>query len=81
MTLTSSGYNCDVCGNYILGLFDKDKVYPVKIKGITQIIDCCHKCIELIKNSDGDWKKLPEGRLRKAFEEANNLKEKNNEQG
>jgi len=75
MTLTSSGYNCDVCGVYILGLFEKDLVYPVKIKGIAKMIDCCYKCIELIKNSDGDWKKLPEGRLRRAFEDANNLKE------
>jgi hypothetical protein len=69
MTLTSSGHNCDVCGKYILGLFEKDLVYPVKIRGINRMLDCCHDCIEIIKNCSGDWKKLPEGRLRKAFEE------------
>lgn len=68
MSLFSSGYNCDVCGNYILGLWEKDKVHPVKIKGIDMMVDCCYKCIEVIKNCNGDWKKLPDGRLRRAFE-------------
>lgn len=70
MTLLSSGFNCDVCGKYILGLWEKDKVYPVKIKGIAKMIDCCYQCIKIIKKSDGDWKKLPEGRLKQAFAEA-----------
>ena len=70
MTLTSSGYNCDFCGKYILGLCNKDKVYPIKLKGFTQMVDACCDCLEIVKNiTDGDWKKLPDGRVRKAFEE------------
>ena len=73
MTIMSSGMNCDVCGNYIFGLTDEDKYYCFTVKGIEQELHSCKKCKKILFEADliNDWKKLPEGRLRKAFEEVN----------
>lgn len=75
MTVTSSGIKCDVCGTFILGLTEDDVAYPFSLACIVQQMHACNKCIEIIKTldkkqgGDGDWKKLPEGPLRKFFEE------------
>jgi len=60
MTLISVGYSCDICGSCISGVSEKDPIYRVKIKGITKKIDCCYRCIELMRNPYLDWKKLLE---------------------
>ncbi len=71
MTLTSSGHKCDVCGKYILGLTEDDLVFPFKLTIIDQDLEACKTCIEIIKKLDGgNWKELPEGPLRKVYEEA-----------
>ena len=70
MTLTPSGYKCDVCGIYILGLTE-DEVHPVKLTILDEQIDACKTCIEIIKDiSGGDWHDLPEGPLKEVFKEA-----------
>ena len=75
MTITSSGVKCDVCGNFILGLTEDDLAWPFKLSCIDQQTHACNKCIEIVKSldknlgGDGDWKKLPEGPLRKVFED------------
>ncbi len=72
MTITSSGAKCDVCGNYILPIIDifgePEMVHSFGITGIAQELHCDNTCKKLLEGADGDWKKLPSGPLKKAFE-------------
>jgi len=69
MTLSSSGFICDVCGQYILGLTEDDLVHPFKLSVFKNRLDGCNVCIKIVKELDGkDWKSLPDGPLRKAYE-------------
>ena len=68
MTITSSGAKCDVCGNFILpGLSESVNLFGVK--GIEQTLHCGDDCKKIIIEANGDWHKLPDGPLRKAFED------------
>ena len=76
MTLTSSGYKCDVCGQYILGLTEDDLAHPFKLSTFNNLLHGCNICIKIVKELDGggDWKRLPDGPLRRAYEKlAKNL--------
>jgi hypothetical protein len=73
--ITSSGANCDVCGDFILPL-GNEMVNFFRVKGILEELHCHNECKELLQSIGNDWKKLPvKGRLYNAFREAN---EKNN---
>jgi hypothetical protein len=72
--ITTSGPICDVCGTYII--FDKS-INPFKITGIESTL-CCHdKCRTFIEDNL-DWRKLPNGPLRKTFEMVEELEAENN---
>lgn len=61
--ITSSGAICDICDEYILCR----NVNEFSVKGITEKLHCHDHCKELLQNSGGNYKKLPEGRLKRAF--------------
>ena len=73
MTVTSSGIKCDVCDNFILGLTGDDLAYPFKLTVMVNELHACKDCIKIIKKLDGSdvgsWKQLPQGNLRRFFEE------------
>ena len=66
MTITSSGVMCDVCGKFIL--FEEYQEFSVH--GIEKRLHCDMKCKQLLIDAGTDWEKLPDGPLRKAFEQA-----------
>ena len=67
MTLTQAGFRCDVCGHFIL----LDPEYEnFSVKGVEGMLQCHIKCKQTLIDCGKDWQKLPEGPLRKAFEEA-----------
>lgn len=68
--LTQCGLICDVCGNYVLP-FINESGNPFRIKGVDQDLHACDKCFVKVKDAFAkkDWTLLPEGRLRKCFEE------------
>lgn len=68
MTLTQHGPRCDVCSDYIL--LDKS-INPFSVEGIGQELHCHDKCKPLVLEAMAkkDWKLLPIGPLRKAYEE------------
>lgn len=69
MTITSSGAKCDVCGDYILPIMGDELVHTFRVTGIVQVLHCCEKCKKLVKEIGKKWWKLPQGPLRKVFEE------------
>ena len=68
--ITSSGAKCDVCGRYILPIDPDELVHTFKVSGINKDLHCDNACKQKIIDCGSDWNKLPEGPLRKAFEEA-----------
>jgi len=70
MTITSSGAKCDICGDFILP-GTSVSVNPFTCKGIKNVLhshdDCKPKVLEALKTKD--WKMLPRGPLRIAFEQ------------
>ena len=71
MTITQHGLSCDVCGEYILpGLENSFERFSVT--GISGELHCHNdeKAIVLEAMTMKDWKLLPEGPLRMAYEEA-----------
>jgi len=72
MSILSSGAFCDVCDNYILLLVDKEgndeMVNTFRIKGIDKDLHCHNDCKKLLQSIGGDWKKLPSGNIKRAFE-------------
>lgn len=72
MSITRSGPRCDVCGHFILPRFS-ESVNPFKCKGIDKMLHCDDDCRAILEEAlkKKDWKLLPDGPLRKAFEEAN----------
>ena len=66
--LTPSGPMCDVCGKYIL-LDPSMETFAVQ--GITQALTCHTKCRPAVEDAlkGTSWKLLPDGPLRKVFEE------------
>lgn len=71
MSFSAGFFQCDVCGNIIWGFTRKDTATPVKIRGIEQTLHVhTIKCKAILKKANGDWEKLPEGPLKKAFRDA-----------
>ena len=68
--ITSSGAKCDVCGKFILPIDPDELVHTFTVKGIDRDLHCDNKCKQLLIDAGKDWRKLPDGPLRKAFEEA-----------
>lgn len=70
MTITNSGPRCDVCGKYILP-GTSDSINPFECTGIKGPLHCHDDCKVIALEAVGkyDWKALPPGPLRKAFEE------------
>lgn len=68
--ITQCGPRCDVCSDYIL--LDKS-INPFSVTGIEQELHCHDRCklIVLDAMSKQDWKLLPMGPLREAYEGAN----------
>ena len=66
MGITSSGAICDVCGTYIL----LDTITKFNVPGIEEMLICHTKCKQTLIDCGSDWRKLPAGRLRTAFEDA-----------
>jgi hypothetical protein len=71
MSITKAGLMCDVCGQFILPLFDEG-FERFGVKGIDNELQCHIKCKESIIQAGTDWKNLPEGPLKKAFTDAVN---------
>ena len=69
MSITSSGIRCDVCGNFILF----EAVNKFKVQGIGQMLHAEDECWEAVQKAQEaeKWELLPNGPLRKVFEEAN----------
>jgi hypothetical protein len=69
MSITSSGLVCDICGKYILPLFD-ETYERFSCKGIAHELQCHIPCKQAIVDAGKEWEKLPDGPLRQAFEKA-----------
>ena len=77
MTITSSGAKCDVCGNFILPLDPDERVHSFSCKGMTpDPMHCCNECRAILESARGDWTKLPDGPMRKAFQAAFDAQQK-----
>jgi hypothetical protein len=66
MTLTSSGPVCDVCGRYIL----LEPVHEFTANVTTAALHSHGDCKRLVEAAS-DWRELPEGPLKRAYQEAN----------
>ena len=69
--ITSSGARCDICGHYILPLSQDERVHFFGVHGIDRELHCDNACKKLLQEIvKDDWEKLPDGPLRKVFQEA-----------
>lgn len=68
--ITSSGAKCDVCGNYILPIDPDELVHYFGVAGIEGKLHCDNACKQKLIDCGEDWTKLPDGPLRRAFEQA-----------
>ena len=66
--ITQHGARCDVCGNYILPIFD-ELVNTFTIPGIKGELHSDNKCKDLLQSIGDDWRLLPDGPLRTFFKE------------
>lgn len=72
MTLTSAGYVCDVCGDFVLP-GTQIKIQKFKISGIDKTLhadDKCKKILTKIRKAGGDWNQLPDGPLKATWEKS-----------
>lgn len=67
--ITSSGPRCDICGKYIMPIFE-EMVNVFTISGISRELHADNSCAEAlgVAAEAGDWRLLPPGPLRSAFE-------------
>lgn len=75
--ITQSGPQCDVCGKFIL--LDRS-INPFTIPGISGTLLAHDKCKVFVEGKR-DWRQLPDGPLRKVFEEAHCEQEEVEESG
>lgn len=68
--ITSGGPKCDVCGRFIMPVFD-EMVNEFTIIGIARVLHADNHCKAALIAAGNDWHKLPNGPLRKVFEEQN----------
>jgi hypothetical protein len=66
--ITQHGALCDVCGDYILPIDPDEQVNLFTNPGIEGELCCHNKCKDVIGSVGDDWRKLPDGPLRKFFE-------------
>lgn len=57
---------CDICGHYILPIFNK-AIHRITVEQTVNVLDTCDKCYELMFKGVEDWHNLPDGPLRKAL--------------
>jgi len=78
MTMQNSGLMCDVCGKYI-GLIKEEHYQSFSLEVCPDSVLHCHtdKCIAAMKKATeyNSYKYLPEGPIRKVFEEFANKQE------
>jgi len=69
--ITSSGPVCDVCGKYILPVQPDERVNNFAIVGIENALHCDNACRVLVEQAmkEKDYTLLPQGPLRKVFED------------
>lgn len=79
MAITSSGAICDVCGKYILPIDPEERVNTFSCAGFARELHCDNACKLILQAAfkAGDWKQLPDGPLRTAFEERASKEAKN----
>ena len=62
---------CDVCGEFILGILEDDKMATFTVTGCkSTLLAHTRKCMDLVEKNGPDWKTLPEGPLKKMFRSA-----------
>ena len=64
---------CDVCGELILGIIDRDeRIHSFKVNGLVpdKMLHCDNACKQAMVNAGKDWRQLPAGPLRTAYETA-----------
>lgn len=77
MTITSSGVFCDFCGDLLWSA--EDTFGYVKLHGVSggeRLVygsNCCEQQLRVAAEA-GDWKLLPDGPVKKAYQEANKEK-------
>lgn len=69
MSITSSGLVCDVCGKHILPIFD-ESYERFGVRGVDRELSCHNECKQYLIDAGKEWKMLPEGPLRQAFNDA-----------
>lgn len=64
---------CAVCGeSFVTEIIISESLESFSVKGIPHLLYAHDACIDTLKeitSTDSDWKRLPSGPLRKAFEE------------
>jgi hypothetical protein len=71
LMITSSGPWCDVCGKYILDNLDlTERVNCFNVTGIKETLCCDNACKKILESVGKDWRKLPDGPLKRIFQEA-----------
>lgn len=70
MSITKAGVLCDVCGMYcVTEMLLGEGIEQFSIKGIANMLHCDEKCKQVLIDCGSDWTKLPNGPLRKVFED------------
>lgn len=68
--ITISGFSCDICGKTILPI-PGSVVTTFKLNQVPgQELHGDQACMNILHDCEGDWRKLPDGPLRRGFEEA-----------
>lgn len=74
MTIKQAGVQCDICGEYIFGILGaNDNIQEFSVPQCEHRLHChavkCKQVLADISDSDGNWERLPDGPLKKAFAE------------
>lgn len=78
--ITSSGAKCDVCGKYILPINPEERVNEFSIRQAPgQIFHCDNECKKILLKIGNNWRKLPPGPLRTAYEDVTAWQKKQDE--
>jgi hypothetical protein len=73
---------CVLCGQTFLEEILRRREVPIiEIEGMSKYV-CIHtKCLKVLEANGSDWRTLPDGPLRRAYEEATNAQEKKDDEG
>lgn len=65
-----SNFTCAICGKFfIVEWITNGTVKPFRVDGCEQQLYAHNECFEQFGDKDIDWRTLPEGPLKKAFQE------------